>query len=91
MDNDSSLLLAFTRLEGKVDVALSQHGGRLDTVDKLLTQHIAATAATRTDHEARIRNLEATPTVSPKGLWTAIVSAIAAGGGLFGLINALIK
>lgn len=61
---ETSLLIAFTRLEGKVDVALAQHGADLK-----------AHADGLADHEARIRTLEAKPTVSPKALWTTVVSA----------------
>lgn len=61
---ETSLLIAFTRLEGKVDVALAQHGADLK-----------AHADDLADHEARLRVLEATPTVSPKTLWTVVVSA----------------
>lgn len=61
---ETSLLIAFTRLEGKVDVALAQHGADI----KAHSEDLA-------DHEARLRVLEATPTVSPKTLWTAVVSA----------------
>lgn len=34
------------------------------------------------DVEARVRLLEATPTVTPKALWTGFVSAVAAGAAL---------
>lgn len=61
---ETSLLIAFTRLEGKVDVALAQHGADLKAHHETLA-----------DHEARLRALESTPTVSPRVLWTALVSA----------------
>lgn len=61
---ETSLLIAFTRLEGKVDVALAQHGADLK-----------AHAADLADHEDRLRKLEANPTVSPKQLWAVVVSA----------------
>ncbi|MCZ9884633.1 hypothetical protein [Arthrobacter sp. B2a2-09] len=61
---ETSLLLAFTRLEGKVDVALTQHGA-----------DIKATAKEVDDHEDRIRALEARPTVSPRGLWATVSGA----------------
>lgn len=64
---DASLLLAFTRLEAKVDVALTQHGADLKNHAEDLK-----------DHEARLRILEGRSTVSPRTLWTVV----AAGAGL---------
>lgn len=64
--SETDLLIAFTRLEGKVDVALVQHGAEL-----------AAHTGELKDHEDRIRRLELTPTVGPKALWTAVASAAA--------------
>jgi hypothetical protein len=61
---ETTLLLAFTRLEGKVDVALAQHGADIKSQGEDLK-----------DHEARIRILESRSTVSPRVLWTTVVSA----------------
>lgn len=61
---ETDLLIAFTRLEGKVDVALAQHGADIAVQGKEIQ-----------DHEARIRALESTPTVSPRALWTTVASA----------------
>lgn len=61
---DTELLIAFTRLEGKVDVALAQHGA-----------DIAVHGREIRDHETRLRALENTPTVSPRTLWTTVASA----------------
>ncbi|AYN57741.1 membrane protein [Arthrobacter phage DrManhattan] len=61
---ETDLLIAFTRLEGKVDVALAQHGA-----------DIAVHGREIRDHEDRIRALENTPTVSPRVLWTTVASA----------------
>lgn len=78
--SETDLLIAFTRLEGKVDVALAQHGADLALHGRELK-----------DHEDRLRRLELTPTVTPRTLWTVIASAaglvLAAGpllGRLFG-------
>lgn len=60
----TDLLIAFTRLEGKVDVALAQHGA-----------DIAMHGREIKDHEDRLRRLELTPTVAPRTLWTVVVSA----------------
>lgn len=61
---ETDLLVAFTRLEGKVDVALAQHGA-----------DIAVHGREIRDHEDRLRALENTPTVSPRTLWTVVASA----------------
>lgn len=57
-------LSALYRLEAKLDVALAQHGAKLESQ-----------GADINDHEARLRVVEAKPTVSPKTLWTAITGA----------------
>lgn len=61
----TDLLIALTRLEAKVDVVLAQHGADL----RAHGQDLA-------DHEARLRTLEATPTVSPKTLWAVTSTAL---------------
>ena len=60
---DPTLLVAFTRMEAKVDVALAQHGA-----------DIRVAIAQGADHETRIRAIELTPTVSPRVLWASVVS-----------------
>lgn len=64
VSSDAALLLAFTRLEGKVDVALTQHGADIKAQGRDLE-----------DHEERLRALEAKATVSPRTLWLAFTSA----------------
>lgn len=64
-----AVLVAVTRLEAKVDVALAQHGARLEEHSRGIS-----------DHEERLRAVEARKTVSPAGLWTAVASAVAAFG-----------
>ena len=63
--SDAALLLAFTRLEAKVDVALTQHSADLKDLSR-----------DRDDHETRLRALEGRPTVSPKALWTTVASIL---------------
>ena len=53
------------RLEAKVDIALTQHAGRLDRHDEI-----------DDDHERRLRSLEQRSTVAPWQLWTAFATAI---------------
>lgn len=79
---EAALLIAFTRMEAKVDVALAQHGADLK-----------AHADDLTDHETRLRNLEARPTcdagledrlraveqkptVSPRALGAVVTSVV---------------
>lgn len=64
--SEVAVLVALARLEGKLDTALAQHGARLD-------EHATAV----TDHELRLRTLEATSTVSPRQLWITLASAVA--------------
>ncbi|WIC90172.1 membrane protein [Arthrobacter phage VroomVroom] len=65
-DNGAALLVGLTRLEAKVDVALAQHGADIQNHKTSIT-----------DHEARLRVLEAKPTVSPRVLWTVVSSGVA--------------
>lgn len=61
---EAALLVAFTRLEGKVDVALVQHSAE-----------IKAETTRGDDHERRLRALESKPTITPRQLWTTIAPA----------------
>lgn len=67
------------RLEAKVDVALTQHAARLDT-------HAAEIA----DHEARLREVESRRTVSPAGLWAAVLGGVSGAAALVGVITNLL-
>ena len=67
------------RLEAKVDVALAQHGARLDN-------HTADLA----DHETRIREVEQRKTVSPTALWTAVLGGLSGAGVLVAIFNTLL-
>jgi len=64
---DAAVLVALTRMEAKVDIALAQHGAEIKTQGQTVE-----------DHEARIRVLESRSTVSPRTLWTVV----AGGAGL---------
>ncbi|URQ05010.1 membrane protein [Arthrobacter phage Iter] len=77
---ETDLLIAFTRLEGKVDVALAQHGADIAVHGKEIQ-----------DHEARIRALESTPTVSPRTLWTTVASAAGLAIAAFPLIQQIVS
>lgn len=62
-----TLRVMLARLEGKVDAALAVQGARVE-------EH----AVDLKDHEARLRVVESKPTVSPRLLWTGLVSAVLA-------------
>lgn len=68
--------LFLARLEAKLDVALAQHGAKLDEHSRDLA-----------DHEQRLRVQEAKPTVSPRALWTFALGAVGALGALVPLIS----
>lgn len=68
-DPVTALLVAFTRLEAKVDVALGDHAARLDSQARDVA-----------DHETRLRAIEARPTVTPTGLWTTVLGVLTAAG-----------
>lgn len=59
------ILVALTRMEAKVDVALAQHGAKIDSL-----------TADGQDHEVRLRAIESRPTVTPGGLWAAVLGGI---------------
>lgn len=62
---DAAVLVALTRMEAKVDIALAQHGAEIKTQGETVV-----------DHETRLRALEAKSTVSPRALWTTVASAV---------------
>lgn len=89
---ERDLLVAFARLEGKVDLTLTE---------------INALKSADSDHETRIRNIEAAPvpdteterrlravedrrTVSPAQLWAGLVGVTAVIGTVLVIINAVI-
>lgn len=88
------------RLEAKVDVALAQHGARLDNHANDLRDHEArlrtqeareyVTPFVAQDHETRIREVESRKTVSPQALWTVVLGGVTGAAGLFGIVSQLI-
>lgn len=62
---DAAVLVAITRMEAKVDVALAQHGADIKSQGRHLEDHEArlrlleARPVSGEDHEARLRKLEA--------------------------------
>lgn len=70
------------RIEAKLDVALAQHGAkldeharRLDETDKRVRsveERQCVDPADVTDHEARLRVIEQRPAVTPASVWKAV-------------------
>lgn len=75
------------RLESKVDVALTQQGGRLDRHGEILDDHEKRMRAVESqDHpdaetEKRLRAIETKVVVTPAGLAMALTTIFAALGG----------
>lgn len=83
--DSTALLIAVTRLEAKIDVALAQQRAKIDAHDSDLVDHEARIRAVEgrpspaqelRDHEARLRAVEARPSVAPKALWLTVSSAL---------------
>lgn len=64
---EPQILMALTRMEAKVDVALAQHGAKIDGL----------TTETQ-DHEVRLRAIEARRTITPAELWAVVLGALGA-------------
>lgn len=93
----TAIQVMFARLEAKLDVALAQHGAKLEqhgqeiaelraTVRKVEDRPVASPDG-MVDHEQRLRQIEATPTVSPRALWTALAS----GAGVIAALSPFIQ
>lgn len=94
---DAALLVAFTRLEGKVDVALVQHSAEIKTERERGDDHearlrvVEARPAVPPELAARVSALEAKPTISPRQLWTAIAPAATIAIAFAAYVTSLIK
>lgn len=65
--DDVRTLVGMARLEAKLDVAIAQHGARIETHEGQID-----------DHEVRLRTVEAKPVVTTKGLWSAVLGTVGA-------------
>jgi hypothetical protein len=93
------VLISLARLEAKLDVALAQHGAKLDQLTRCTEDHEdrlrkvedrpVVAAEDVLDHETRLRELERTPTVSPRTLWTVGIGAVGAVTALVPLLERL--
>lgn len=73
---ETDLRVDFARLEGKVDVVITRHDVRIESLEDRSS-----------DHEERIRVIEAIDYVTPKGLWAVAIGAVAAAAGVIQLLN----
>lgn len=97
--NEVELRVTMARLEGKLDVALAQHGAKLEQHSKELVDlrrdvsriedAPAPTVETQADHEQRIRAVESKSTVSPAGLTGALVTTFTIAGAVIAIIDRL--
>lgn len=83
--DETDVRVALARMEGKLDVALATHAGRLDNHG----EKIAANERELADQDKRIRALEILPTVSPKQLGAAVLGVIAALGAVAPFLDQL--
>jgi len=75
---EASLLVAFTRMETKVDVVLTQHGAKLEDHEtrlRVVEDRPSASPTELADHDLRLRSVEGRATVSPRALWTGLIGA----------------
>lgn len=101
-----ALLIAVTRLEAKLDVALVEHRSQLDSHGKEIGDHEARLRAVEARpvvdenrlraieqrpviEEARVRTIEQKATVTPLGLWSAVLGALGAAGVVVTIYNNL--
>lgn len=90
-DSNEQLLVAFARLEGKVDLTLAEitalKGTDADHEHRL--RSIEAQPRPDPDTEARIRSLEDRHTISPAQLWAGLVGVVTVIAGAAATINAV--
>lgn len=83
------------RLEGKVDLVVSQQSQRLDNHGSKIDDHEVRMRGIERDmpHDAheRLRDVEERKVVSPAQLWTAVVSGCGALASLTAVITFIIK
>lgn len=89
--SDQALLVAFARLEGKVDLTLAEitalKGTDADHEHRL--RNIEAAPIPDPDTESRIRRLEDRRTISPGQLWAGLLGVVTVIGGAAATINAI--
>ena len=92
--NAGEVRVAFARMEAKLDVALAQHGAKLEqhgseigSLREDLKEAIARHDADNNVMDIRVRAVEATPTVTPRTLGAVVVGAAGVLGALYPLLD----
>lgn len=79
MNDDAPVLVVLARLEGKLDSTIASHSTDIRNLH-----------GTKSDHENRIRLLEAKSTVSAGQLWAGLTATLAAASAIVVILRALI-
>lgn len=79
-EESTSLEVALARIEAKLEVALAQHGARLDRLDALAS-----------DHETRLREVEHRPYIAPMTLLAFLVAMVTVMVGASTLLDRLVN
>lgn len=77
----------YTRLEGKLDTALSVQTIHLNSIGR----EISDTQTQTRELEVRLRAVERQPVVTPRAVWTAVGVLIAALGVATGLLSLILR
>lgn len=84
------------RLEAKLDIAIVQHGQALDHLSREVEnarrdheREVARREVADKSLDERLDVLERSPFVTTKGMWTALVSSVAVGGGAVAIVNSV--
>lgn len=90
--DDVEIRVMLARFEAKLDVALAQHGAKLEQHGQQIGEALTrisriedrpiATPEAILDHESRLRAVEKQPTVSPKQLGATVLAVLGALGAL---------
>lgn len=94
--DQTEIRVTLARFEAKLDVALAQHGAKLDAHDREIAnlreerkEIVANVKAELDEHGRRILSLERTPNVTPKSLMVAMGSTVAILGGFVTFLDRL--
>lgn len=96
---EAAVQIWFARVEAKLDVALAQHGAKLDEhsrriadveqIQRRAEERPTANPVDVADHEARLRVVEQRPAVSPRAMWAGAATIAGIVGAAVEALNAL--
>ena len=91
--SDTTILVAFARLEGKVELALAELGALkvTDADHENRIRVIEQQPIPDTDTDKRIRALEDRRTISPGQLWFGLVGVLGVGASLLAIVNGVLN